>query len=374
VALYPLPMIFASFAVLLIAAQAPVQHLSKDQRAQLHGQFLDEYDAGNGGFGAGEKRIDLASLEAAALLVRAGDHRFDEVVAKTLDGGLKLLDAKRGGIFRASRNADWTNPYKEKPAAAEAEALLAFCLGYSLHHAAHHLAAARSISSWLAKNPPTTKYDVALTIRALAALHDASGDDEPLARALKLADAIKSPRDANEVELIERGQARLALYRSTADRAWLPLGMAYLAAAQKDASFFGGPENASFARFANLLAQYTNNDDAPKLAGLWFKYATGASKPAPRGELIAADLELSSDPLHMTVVGPKQDAGARALFLAALKAPEVYSRIEWWDPAEGPLPNPDIPLPQTGRPAAYSCSNGICSLPLHDPSKLAAHF
>jgi uncharacterized protein YyaL (SSP411 family) len=373
-------MIFASFAVLLIAAQAPVQHFSKEQRAQLHGQLLDEYDSGSGGFGAGEKSLHLAEFEAAALLVRAGDHRFDEVVAKTLDGGLKLLDAKGGGIFRASRNADWTNPYREKPAAAEAEALLAFCLGYSLHHAAHHLAAARSISSWLAKNPPTTKYEVALTIRALAALHDASGDEEPLARALKLAEAIKSTHDTTQAELTARGQARLALYRSTADRSWLPLGTAYLeprgliTAAQRDTPFFEAPEYASFARFANLLARYTNNLNAAKVAWLWRETAREGLDPALRAELIAGDLELSSDPLHMTVVGPKQDAAARTLFLAALKAPEVYSRIEWWDPAEGPLPNPDIPLPQTGRPAAYSCSNGICSLPLHDPSKLAAHF
>lgn len=367
-------MIVTSFAVLLFAAPSPVQALSKDQRAQLHGQFLDEYDAGNGGFGAGEKRIDLALLEAAALLVRAGDHRFEEVLSKSLDGGLKLLDAKGGGSFRASRKSDWTSPYKEKPAAAEAEALLAFCLGYSLTHPAHYLEAARSISAWLAKNPPTTKYDVALTIRALAALHDASGDEAALGRALKLAEAIKLSDDSDEAELVASGRARLALYRSTADRVWLTLATSYLRSAQM--RLRDSPESASFARFvrfANLMSQYTGDPDPLKIAGLLLKF-TLSNSDQPRAEWIAADLELSTYPLHMTVVGPKQDAAARTLFLAALKAPEIYSRIEWWDPAEGPLPNPDIPLPQTGRPAAYSCSNGICSLPLHDPSKVAAHF
>ena len=74
--------------------------------------------------------------------------------------------------------------------------------------------------------------------------------------------------------------------------------------------------------------------------------------------------EAASDPLHITVVGPKGDADSQALFKAALAQPAVYRRVEWWDPAQGKLVNPDVTYPQLGRPAVFICTNKVCSSPL----------
>ena len=72
--------------------------------------------------------------------------------------------------------------------------------------------------------------------------------------------------------------------------------------------------------------------------------------------LLLADHELSVAPLHITVVGSKADPAARALFLAALKQPTTYKRVEWFDEAEGPLPYADVEYPQIGRAAAFLCT------------------
>ena len=53
------------------------------------------------------------------------------------------------------------------------------------------------------------------------------------------------------------------------------------------------------------------------------------------GGILLADLEMTAPPRHITIVGRKDDATARELFLAALQDPSTYKRIEWWDEREG---------------------------------------
>ena len=81
--------------------------------------------------------------------------------------------------------------------------------------------------------------------------------------------------------------------------------------------------------------------------------------------------ELAEDPAHLTVVGAKSDPAAQALYRAALARPGVYRRVEWWDAAEGPLPNPDVRYPQLERAAVFVCADRTCSLPLFTAADLA---
>ena len=74
----------------------------------------------------------------------------------------------------------------------------------------------------------------------------------------------------------------------------------------------------------------------------------------------------------MTVIGPKGDPAARALHHAALRVPGVYRRVEWWNRAEGPLPNADVAYPALDSPAAFFCAQGRCSLPVFTPGDLDA--
>ena len=57
-------------------------------------------------------------------------------------------------------------------------------------------------------------------------------------------------------------------------------------------------------------------------------------------------------------------------FRAAADWPVVYKRVEWWDRAEGPLPNADVVYPQLAKAAAYVCSAGRCSRPLFATAEL----
>ncbi len=72
--------------------------------------------------------------------------------------------------------------------------------------------------------------------------------------------------------------------------------------------------------------------------------------------ILLVDQELANDPVHVTVVGGKDDAAARELFAAANRFPVSYKRIEWWDRREGRLPNPDVRYPQLARAAAFACA------------------
>ena len=87
--------------------------------------------------------------------------------------------------------------------------------------------------------------------------------------------------------------------------------------------------------------------------------------------LLTTDIEMSTEPLHVTIVGSKSDPAARALFMEAIKSPAAYRRVEWFDPAEGKLPNADVEYPTSGPAAAFVCVGTTCSSPMTDRVRLA---
>jgi uncharacterized protein YyaL (SSP411 family) len=90
----------------------------------------------------------------------------------------------------------------------------------------------------------------------------------------------------------------------------------------------------------------------------------------PASSALLPDLELNRAPLHLTVVGRKDDPASQALFQAALRSPSSYKRVEWWDTREGKLPNPDVQYPELPRAAAFICTNRACSAPIFKPEDL----
>jgi hypothetical protein len=93
--------------------------------------------------------------------------------------------------------------------------------------------------------------------------------------------------------------------------------------------------------------------------------------PRPLPGILLSDRELSEEPTHITIVGHKDAAEAGALHAAGRAFPAVYKRLDWWDKREGPLPNPDVQYPELEQPAAFACTNKICSQPVFDPADLA---
>ena len=193
-------------------------------------------------------------------------------------------------------------------------------------------------------------------------------------------------------DTIAMARAFVALYGATGDREWLtraqdalhfigrnfhdPKGAGFLTAkVPTDHSYSPHPqrdENVMVARTANLLFHYTGNGEYEQLAKEAMRYL--AAKPLvnrlPASSALLADLEIGSEPLHLTVVGHKDDPAAQKLFQVALRYPSHYKRLEWWDVREGRLPNPDVQYPELQQAAAFICTSHTCSPPIFDPDKL----
>jgi uncharacterized protein len=242
-------------------------------------------------------------------------------------------------------------------------------------------------------------------IEALATWAEFGGDGDALAEARRAAEWIVANRslpgggfrhDERDAagpylgDTLAMGRAFLALYRATADRIWLARADAaldFIAAHFGNARGFAsashsGPitataqtaENISLARFANLLSRYSGKDSQREIARSALAYVAQSHVALDAitepGVLLAAD-EAARDPLHLTIVGPKTDPAAKALFASLQRLPATYKRIEWSDMAEGALPNADVAYPATKHAAAFVCTENRCSLPIFHPEDVA---
>ncbi len=193
-------------------------------------------------------------------------------------------------------------------------------------------------------------------------------------------------------DTLAMGRAFLALYIATGDRAWLQ--RAVDVASFIDAHFESFPgfttlgknatssfqdlrqwdENLAAARFTNLLFRYTGTNQHRKMAESAMRYLVSPEAIQSRGfgigGLLLADREIASDPLHISVVGPKDNAQSHTLFDAAIGHFNQYKRVDYVDPHDPPLPNTDVTYPELSRPAAFICTGASCSSPISDPAKL----
>jgi hypothetical protein len=135
-------------------------------------------------------------------------------------------------------------------------------------------------------------------------------------------------------------------------------------------------ENVGIVRLANLLWHYTGNPEYREVAERAMRFLATPGVTDHRGFLVAgvllADKEIASPPLHITVVGRKDDPAAQRLFAAAIQEPTIYKRVEWLDEREGGLPNPDVEYPTLSRAAAFLCTDKACSAPVFAVDDLIA--
>jgi hypothetical protein len=270
-----------------------------------------------------------------------------------------------------------------------------------------------------------------LAANALTYLYRATGERKYLDRAVKAVSWIEANRavkgspggfshDAQDKagpylgDTLAMGRTYLSLYEVTAERAWLSKaracadfisrhfqtsGQPGFVTAQTDlndpsaqnSSNGGSPssahgqlmvlapqplldENVMLSRFANLLYQYAGGTAYREqaLRALRFLSLPGVvnSRRIFVAGILLADGENHTSPLHVTVVGGKGDSEAGHLFATALMLSAIYKRVEWYDRADGPLPNSDTELPELPRAAAFSCGDGRCSRPAYSPEEL----
>ena len=239
-------------------------------------------------------------------------------------------------------------------------------------------------------------------INGLCALYAATGQSDALDQAIGSAQWVIDHRaiagggfrhgDADPAgpylgDNVSMGRAFLSLYIVTADRQWLSRAQSaadfitahftapdYVGVATSDlvsaGPFLPRPEldeNVMVARWANLLSHFTGRKADRKLAETAMEYL--AAKPVAESRfsmvcgILLADDELTTDPLHVVIVGSKSAPAARSLYTTALAFPNTFKRQEWFDPQEGPLPNADVEYPVMPRPAAFICTGSACSSP-----------
>lgn len=253
-----------------------------------------------------------------------------------------------------------------------------------------------------------------LAIEALSNLYAYTGDEDLLATAVKAAKWIVANRSIDGggfrhgekdsggpylADSLAMARATLALYSVTGDRSWL-------AESRRTAEFMikhftetgnGGfasvdtqkkignisiavrslEENASLTRYLTSLFHYTGDEQYKSAAGKALAYI-GEPKVAfdtlTEPLILLAGREFAADPAHLTIVGKKDDTLGKEMFKEALRIPLAYRRIEWWDRAEGPMPNPDVGYPKLPKVASFVCAQKRCSLPIFDMTELKSQI
>ncbi len=193
-------------------------------------------------------------------------------------------------------------------------------------------------------------------------------------------------------DTLSMGRAFLELYTCTGDRSWLQKASEAVEFISRnfsaDLGYITSPniggiksrpqldENIGLARLACLLWHYTGNADYKAVADRAMRFVATPAATEHRGYLVAgvllADDEMASTPLHITIVGRKDDPDAQELFRAAIRQPRTFNRIEWFDEREGPLPNPDVAYPTLSKAAAFFCTDQACSPPVFAVNDLKA--
>lgn len=251
-------------------------------------------------------------------------------------------------------------------------------------------------------------------ISALVWSYSYLGNDKSLENARTAADWVLKSRgapatgfrhDAVDVggpylgDNLAMGQAFLDLYAATGERKWLTSAQQSLdyiektfhpedpakggfftaktmsGAAQQKLAYIDKAENIALSRFASLMRHYTGKEEYAKISERALAFLSDrsvATQTVTEAGILSADREFREPPLHLVVVGAKSDAAAAALYRAALKVPVAFKRIEWYDRAEGPLPNADVQYPELPKAAAFVCTNRRCSVPLFEADKIDA--
>ena len=409
--------------------------LTDAARADIVAFMAKAYDPANGGWGK-SKLVDGPTLGWFLDRAKADDEEATARIKRTLTAMVALIDKDSGGISQVTLKPDWSKPSLEFPMFAQEAGLAAYSRAWVLFGDPAYRAAADDIyrflkdklaapgggffaSMGMAEGQPGVdkrQYarETGQAIQGLAAYYDATGTKEALTlaiagagwalreRSLKGGGFRHAAQDAAGpylADTVEMGAALLALHRSTGDRKWLQAAISagdFIAATfidPKTGGFFvsASPEakhlpkpikqredNVTATRFFTLLASYSGNSRYREIAEAGMGYLASpaileAASFLP--DVLLAEEELRNEPVHVTVVGDKDDPRSAALYAAALAYPLAYKRAEWWDKREGKLVNADVDYPDfPDGPAAFACTRNFCSLPVTDahaiPSQL----
>jgi uncharacterized protein YyaL (SSP411 family) len=409
--------------------------LTDPQRAEILG-FLDKaYDRANGGWSK-SKLIDGPTMGWFLERAKAGDKDAEARIRQTLTAQSGLIDGKLGGISQVALKGDYAHPSLEFAMFAQQAALTAYSRASVMFGEASYRAAADRLYGFLRNTlaapdggfyasmgmaegtPGVDKRQYARetgqAIQGVVAYYDATGDKDALALAIKAADWAMKQRSLPDggfrhaeqdkggpylADNVEMGSALLALHRSTGDRKWLTAASAtaafiartfvdprtggFFASASPDAKNLPKPikqreDNVTTVRFFSLLSAYTGEARDREIAEAGMGYLASPAILDSFGflpDVLLAEEELRNEPVHVTIVGPRDDPRSAALYAGALEYPLSFKRAEWWDKRAGKLTHADVDYPDyPDGPAAFACTRNFCSLPVTDASAIPAQI
>jgi uncharacterized protein YyaL (SSP411 family) len=407
--------------------------LSDERRASLENFFnVQSYDTRHGGWGTRGKLIDGPTLDYAFDQARYGDDKMRKRLRETLDGMLTLIDPETGAMAKASR-VDWSRPFREYTMFAQEGGLRGLSLGYAMFGDIRYRRGADRIFVFMRDTMTAPdggfyasmgaeEFDPGIDkrrysrengkgIAGVLAYYDATGNTDALNLVQSNARWVLANRalpgggfrhDAVDrggpylADTLEMGRALLHLHRSTGAREWLTAATAagdfliatftdpttggFLTAAVPAETFMHKAikqkdDNVLATRFLNHLYAYTGEAKFRQAAEAGMGYLSSDAVLEAWWYLpgvLQAEHELTREPIHVTIVGAKADPRSASLYKAALAYAAVHKRADWWDRAEGPLPNDTVAYPELAKPAAFACSGNVCSLPVTNPREVAA--
>jgi uncharacterized protein len=199
-------------------------------------------------------------------------------------------------------------------------------------------------------------------------------------------------------DTLAMGRAFLALHQLTQDPEWLEhavaagqfiavhftRGMAAgFASSDTTVNAFPAPrpqfdENVGLTRWATALAATTGRAEFRGLASTALRWLLAPGATDGRGFYVAglllAEEEARTDPVHVAIIGRRDDPTAQAMFAAALRLPDAHKLVEWWDRRDGPAPRGEDIYPELDHTAAFLCANGACSSPMATEAAFAARL
>lgn len=383
------------------------------------------------------KFVDGSMLIWALQRARQGDRTNETRIRRVLTlMADTMIDRDVGAMNQVNLKPDWSEPAKEFPMFAQEAALSAYARAWVVFGDPVYRQAADKIFGFLKNTmaapgggfyasmglsegePGVDKRqytrETAQAISGLLAYYDATGVVE--ARELAVAGARWALanralpnggfRHAEQdrggpylADNVEMAKALLALHRSTGARAWLDQARAtsdfiaktfvdaatggFIASASPEAQQLVKPikqreDNVTAVRMFSLLSSYTGDGRYREIAEAGMGYLSSPPILDAFGflpDVLLAEDELRNEPVHITIVGAKDDARSAALYKAALAYPLANKRAEWWDKREGKLANIDVDYPDyPDGPAAFACTSTFCSYPVTEPGAIAAQL
>jgi uncharacterized protein YyaL (SSP411 family) len=410
--------------------------LTDIQRGEILGFIEQAWDKENGGWSR-SKFVDGPTLTWALQRARQGDKENAARIKKVLTLMAEtMIDKDTGAMNQVNLRPDWSEPAREFPMFAQEASLSAFARASVIFGDPAYRKAADRVYGFLkdtmaapgggfyasmgmSDGEPGVDHrqyarETAQAISGLLAYYDATNVADARELAIRAARWVLANRALPEggfrhteqdkggpylADNVEMAKALLALHRSTGGREWLahaqatadfiaktfidPATGGLVASAAREAQQLVKPikqreDNVTAVRMFNLLSSYTGNISYREIAEAGMGYLTSAPILDAFGFLpdaLLAEDELRNEPVHVTIVGAKDDPRSAALYRAALAYPLANKRAEWWDKREGRLANVDVDYPDfPDGPAAFACTSSFCSYPVTEPGAIAAQL